>query len=76
VDPWFGLLAPARTPDAVLARIEAALAAALAEPGLRARLAAAGFEPIGLGRQEFGTVLAREAAEWSDFVRRAGIRPQ
>ena len=76
VDPWFGLLAPARTPDAVLARVEAAIAAALADAGMLARLAAAGFEPIGLGRHDFARVLARDVAEWSAFVRQAGIRPE
>ena len=74
MDPWFGLLAPARTPDAVLARIEAALAAALAEPATLERLSAVGLEPISLGRAGFAQVLSRETAEWTGFVRRAGIR--
>ncbi|NKC34321.1 Bug family tripartite tricarboxylate transporter substrate binding protein [Falsiroseomonas selenitidurans] len=74
MDPWFGLLAPARTPDAVLARIEGTLAAALAEPATRDRLLAVGLEPIALGRAGFAAVLARETAEWTAFVRQAGIR--
>jgi tripartite-type tricarboxylate transporter receptor subunit TctC len=74
MDPWFGLLAPSRTPDAVLARIEAALATTLTEPATVERLGAIGLEPIGIGRAGFTEVLARETAEWSAFVRQAGIR--
>jgi tripartite-type tricarboxylate transporter receptor subunit TctC len=76
MDPWFGLLAPARTPDAVLAQIERALAAALAEPAMAERLAAVGLEPIGLGRAGFAQLLARETAEWSGFLRESGIRAE
>jgi tripartite-type tricarboxylate transporter receptor subunit TctC len=74
MDPWFGLLAPASTPDAVLTRIETTLAASLAEPATRERLLSVGLEPIALGRAGFAAVLARETAEWTAFVGQAGIR--
>ena len=53
VDSWQGVLAPARTPDAVVAQLHAALAAVLAEPALAGRLTGLGFAITALGPAAF-----------------------
>jgi len=73
---WYGLLAPARTPQANVARLHRALVASLATPELRERLVAQGFEPIGSSPQEFAATIRSDVAKWGKVIRDAGIRPE
>jgi tripartite-type tricarboxylate transporter receptor subunit TctC len=73
-DTWVAAFLPARTPDAVVARLHAAIAQALQAPDLRARIASSGTEPGGEPQQEFARVLAEEMATWARVVREANIR--
>ena len=65
---------PARTPEAVVARLHAAIAEALQAPDLRARIEASGTEPGGEPQAQFARVLAEEMATWARVVREANIR--
>jgi tripartite-type tricarboxylate transporter receptor subunit TctC len=76
VTPWFGLLAPAGTPPAVVAKIHAESARALADPALRAKLAATGFEIIGGTSEEFRTLIASEVPRISALLKSRGLKPQ
>lgn len=69
---WFGMAAPAGTPAALTARINAAVLAALAEPVLRERLASAGAEPGRLDVEGFTRFVAAERARWGRVVRASG----
>ena len=69
---WFGMAAPAGTPTALTARINAAVLAALAEPVLRERLASAGAEPGRLDVEGFTRFVAAERARWGRVVRASG----
>jgi tripartite-type tricarboxylate transporter receptor subunit TctC len=71
---WMGFLAPAATPDAITAQIERDSRAVIAEPGVTARLMAAGFEVRNRGRAEFRRDMEADAALWGGFIRDAGIR--
>ncbi len=71
---WFGILAPAATPAAVTDRIQADMAAVLADAGVRHALQAAGIEIRPLYGQKFAEFLARETATWGGLVRRQGIK--
>ncbi len=73
---WYGVLAPAHTPSAVIARLHAEIVRILAEPELRARLADQGFEPVGNSPEEFGAYIKSEIAKWGKVIRDAGIRPE
>jgi tripartite-type tricarboxylate transporter receptor subunit TctC len=73
---WLGLLAPARLPADIQARMSEAVRAALAETGFRDRLLALGMVPRGLGPEEFGGTLRRDIAEWRDAIQRANIRAE
>jgi hypothetical protein len=74
VEAWFGLVAPAATPEPVLAALDAAMARALAAPSLRARLAEAGFRAAPGGRAAFAARLRDETARWAGVVRETGFR--
>ena len=54
---WFGLVAPARTPAAVVARLQAAAAEALKDPVLQAKLRDMGAQPIGNSPEQFGAMI-------------------
>jgi tripartite-type tricarboxylate transporter receptor subunit TctC len=69
-----GLLAPAGTPDDIIARINRDTVAALSMPDVRERLAALGFEPAVSTPAEFGARIKSEIAKWDKVVRAAHIR--
>ncbi len=74
VDAWFGLFAPARTPEAVIGRLSAALPPVLAAPAVAGRLAQMGFSPAPMGAAEFAAFQRAEVARWRDLVALTGIR--
>jgi len=69
---WQGIMAPARTPPAAIARLNAAVNTALAEPELRARLAAMGARPAGGPAEAYAAYLASEITLWSRLVQESG----
>jgi tripartite-type tricarboxylate transporter receptor subunit TctC len=71
---WFGLLAPAGTPQAVVARVHQAVAGALADPEFRAQLARQGFEPVGSTAQAFARQLDRDVAYFPPLLKSIGAR--
>ncbi len=60
---WFGLVAPAATPEASVRRLQQAVAAALAEPAVRERLAGQGLYPSGSTPAQFARQIAAEIAK-------------
>src|ERR1700752_976883 len=73
---WFGLVAPAGTPPAVLAKLEKALAEVLAMPDVRKRLTDMGAVVTPLGGKEFGDYIRAEIVKWADIVAKAGVKPE
>jgi tripartite-type tricarboxylate transporter receptor subunit TctC len=71
---WFGLLAPARTPPAALARLNATAATAVADAGVKDRLLNEGIIAAGGTPADFQAFLAREAERWGPLLRRLDIR--
>lgn len=76
VSTWFGLVAPAKTPDAVLRKLSADVAEVLAQPEIRPRFAAIGMELAPQSAAEFDTFVAAEVAKWSRVIKQAGIEAQ
>jgi tripartite-type tricarboxylate transporter receptor subunit TctC len=74
VEAWYGLLAPAGTPPAALARLHAAFTGALRRPEVVARIAALGFEPVGNSPEDFASFMRTEAAKWKGVIEAAQIR--
>lgn len=75
VRDWTGIVAPAGTPGPVIARIESALAAVLAQKEVKERLASAGFESAAAGPEAFGALIRAELRKWGGVVTAAGIKP-
>lgn len=72
---WFGLLAPAGVPAAVVARLDAAMDALLAEDGFQAALRTQSLVPLGGPPARFAQYLRSEYAKWGAAARAAGIQP-
>lgn len=71
---WQGIFAPAGTPAAIVARIEAALKAATADAGVIARLASGGIEPWPGDAALLRTTLTRDVETWTRIIREGNIR--
>ena len=74
VDAWFGLWAPARTPEAIVQRLSAALPPILTAPDMAARLAQLGFNPAPLPAAAFAAFQRAEVARWRELVELTGVR--
>ncbi|EJN13631.1 hypothetical protein PMI42_03030 [Bradyrhizobium sp. YR681] len=69
---WFGLVAPAKTPAPVLAKLSGELDAILKMPDVKKRLAELGAEPGTVFGHAFGQFMADETAKWSKLVKASG----
>ncbi|MDN3568150.1 tripartite tricarboxylate transporter substrate binding protein [Paeniroseomonas aquatica] len=72
---WYGILGPAGLPQARVLQLHRDMLAALRLPAVRARIIAAGLDPLETGPEEFQAQLGAEVAKWTRVVREAGIRP-
>jgi len=73
---WYGISAPATTPADIVGRLNREINAAIADPAMKARLAAIGGEPLPGAPAEFGRLIAQETEKWAKVVRAAGIKPE
>ena len=76
VDSWYGALAPAKTPPAVIARLNAAFAKALDNPQVKEKLLAQGAEAAPGTPAEFDRRIKDELAQWELVINSANIRPE
>jgi tripartite-type tricarboxylate transporter receptor subunit TctC len=72
---WFGFLAPAGTPPAIIDALYKALSRGASNPEVKARLAAQGVEVVNRPPKEFAAVIKQELAQWVKVVKAAGIKP-
>jgi len=70
----YGIVAPAGTPRSVIAKLSAALTAALAEPDVRERIAADGAEVASMTPVEYAADIDREETKWSALIKKLGLR--
>jgi tripartite-type tricarboxylate transporter receptor subunit TctC len=71
---WYGLLAPSRTPKAVLAKLHGVVIAALNDPDIRRKLVQSGAVPAPTSPEEFGRLLKAEIDRWGRVVRANNIK--
>jgi len=74
VSLWYGLLAPAATPHAIVEKLGEAVARATKDPAVRAALKKEGADPVGNTPAQFNAYLKEEYARWSEVVRVSGAR--
>ena len=72
--PWFGLLAPAGTPQDVLDKLHDETVKTLAMPETRKKFAELGLESVGNTPAEFSAVIKKETPEWAKVIKDAGIK--
>ena len=73
-DTVFGVVAPAGTPAAVIAKLNATINDGLRMPQVRELLAKIGIEPLITTPQEFADIIAREVPKWAAIVKATGVR--
>ena len=71
---WNGAIAPARVPQAVIARLNAEMNKALASTAVREKLVALGYEIVGGTPEQFAGHIRKETVKWADVVKRAGVK--
>ena len=74
VTQWYGVLAPARTPPRLIARLHAEIAKATEKPELKDRLHAEGAEATSNTPQQYTAFIRAEIAKWAKAVRESGAR--
>lgn len=70
---WYGLLAPAATPPAIINRLHAQTVRALADEEVRRRLVEEGLDPVGNTPAEFAAYIRAEMTKWAGVIKAAGV---
>ncbi|MBI2509220.1 MAG: tripartite tricarboxylate transporter substrate binding protein [Betaproteobacteria bacterium] len=73
---WYGFVGPARLPAEIVRRLHAEIAAVLALPDVRERLASQGLDARSTTPDEFARLLAADLDRWAGVVRRAGVQAE
>ena len=73
---WFGVFAPANTPQPIVRKLNADIAAIMRQPDVANPLLAQGAEPQSGPPEELRKLLAQEIAQWSKVIREAGIKAE
>ena len=74
VTSWFGVMAPARTPQEIVGKLSGALHGAMRAKDLLEKLAGEGAEPAPTGPAEFGRLVASEVQTWAKVIKTAGLQ--
>jgi tripartite-type tricarboxylate transporter receptor subunit TctC len=74
VESWYGLMAPAGTPDAVVARLHKETLAVLALPEVKEFFAKQGADVVTSTPAEFAATIRSERARWAEVIRTSGAR--
>jgi tripartite-type tricarboxylate transporter receptor subunit TctC len=76
VSIWYGIAAPRGTPPEIVAKLNQAVNAVLADPKLQTRLAELAGEPMPMTPAEFGKLVAEETEKWGKVIRAANIKAE
>ena len=71
---WYGVIAPLKTPQPIITRLNKEIVELLRLPELASRLAADGSEPVGSTPQQFGEHIRAEVAKWAKLTKQMNIR--
>ena len=73
---WYGFAAPKNTPAEIVDKLNKEINAGIADPGMKAQLAAIGGEPMPGSPADFGRLIAEETEKWGKVVRAGGLKPE
>jgi len=71
---WFGVVAPAKTPPEIVARLQADIVRALQQPDSRSRLEEAGFRVTGTTGDELARIMRADTVTWGKAVAATGFK--
>ena len=74
VSSWFALFAPAKTPQAIIDRLQAETKTAIADPGVRGKMDQLAAQPVGNTPAELATFVRAEQTKWVSLIREVGIK--
>jgi tripartite-type tricarboxylate transporter receptor subunit TctC len=74
VDSWYAMFAPARTPRAIVTRMQSEIARAIATPDIRQKLLEQGGDPVGSTPEHLDRVVKAELRKWAEVIREAHIK--
>jgi tripartite-type tricarboxylate transporter receptor subunit TctC len=73
IENWYGMIAPAGTPPAIVAELNRITTTALADPNVKERLAAQGMTAVGDTPEQFREFIGSEIAKWAKVIKDAGV---
>jgi tripartite-type tricarboxylate transporter receptor subunit TctC len=73
---WFGIVVPAKTPPAIIARLNQDIVRALSVPDVREKMLTQGMEPVSRTPEAFSKYIQSEIAKWAGVVKTSGARPE
>ena len=76
VSPWFGVLVPARTPQAIISTLHREIVKVLRTPAIRERFPTEGVDPVGDTPEHFGAYIKEELVKWGKVVADTGMRAE
>ena len=76
VAQWYGMLAPAKTPQPIRQLLQQELVNALGQPDVRARLTAEGLRPIGSTPEELAAYFKRENIKYAKVIKAANVQAE
>jgi tripartite-type tricarboxylate transporter receptor subunit TctC len=76
ITQWYGMLAPAKTPQPVVAKLNKEIARILHQPDVKEKLAADGADAVGNTPGEFGAHISSEIAKYAKLVKTIGLKPE
>lgn len=71
---WNGVLAPAKTPQAIINQLHGGIVKVLQSPDVVQQLAVQGVDPVGNTPKEFATIIKNDIEKWAKIIRGAGIK--
>jgi tripartite-type tricarboxylate transporter receptor subunit TctC len=73
IENWYGMIAPAGTPPAIVAELNRITTSALADPAVKAKLAEQGLTTVGNTPEQFRAFIASETAKWAKVIKDSGV---
>jgi tripartite-type tricarboxylate transporter receptor subunit TctC len=74
IENWYGMIAPAATPPAVIAELNRITTTALADPAVKEKLAEQGLTTVGNSPEQFRAFIASETTKWAKVIKDAGVQ--
>jgi tripartite-type tricarboxylate transporter receptor subunit TctC len=74
IENWYGMIAPAGTPPAIVAALNKITTSALADPAVKEKLAEQGLTTVGNSPEQFRDYIASETAKWAKVIKDAGVQ--